>query len=32
MLMDQAIQELLTAGKITREEAYKFASNKSLFQ
>jgi len=32
MLMDQAIQDLLTAGKITREEAYKFAANKSQFQ
>jgi twitching motility protein PilT len=31
-LMDQAIQDLLTAGKISREEAQKFASNKALFQ
>lgn len=32
MLMDQAIQDLLTAGKITQEEAHKFATNKALFQ
>jgi twitching motility protein PilT len=31
-LMDQAIQDLLNAGKITREEAQKFAANKALFQ
>jgi twitching motility protein PilT len=31
-LMDQAIQDLLNAGKITREEAQKFATNKALFQ
>jgi hypothetical protein len=30
--MDQAIQDLLTAGRITQEEARKFASNKALFQ
>jgi twitching motility protein PilT len=32
MLMDQAIQDLLTAGRVTREEAHKFAANKALFQ
>jgi twitching motility protein PilT len=31
-LMDQAIQALLAAKKITVEEAQKFAANKSLFQ
>jgi twitching motility protein PilT len=31
-LMDQAIQELLSEGRISREEAYKYATNKSLFQ
>jgi twitching motility protein PilT len=31
-LMDQSIQELLTAGKVSREEALKFATNKALFQ
>jgi twitching motility protein PilT len=31
-LMDQAIQDLLAAGRINREEAYKYATNKSLFQ
>jgi twitching motility protein PilT len=31
-LMDQAIQDLLAEGRISREEAYKYATNKSLFQ
>lgn len=31
-LMDQSIQELVTAGKVSREEALKFATNKALFQ
>jgi twitching motility protein PilT len=31
-LMDQSIQELLSAGRITKDEAMKFASNKSMFQ
>ncbi|OEU60105.1 MAG: type IV pili twitching motility protein PilT [Desulfuromonadales bacterium C00003094] len=31
-LMDQAIQDLLTEGRVSREEAYKYATNKSLFQ
>lgn len=31
-LMDQALLELITAKRITVEEAYKFATNKSLFQ
>lgn len=31
-LMDQAIQDLLAAGKISREEAHKYAANKTLFQ
>ncbi|MEZ4484751.1 MAG: PilT/PilU family type 4a pilus ATPase [Syntrophotaleaceae bacterium] len=31
-LMDQAIQDLLSAGKISREEAHKYATNKTLFQ
>ncbi len=31
-MMDQAIQELLAANKITAEEAVKYAVNKSLFQ
>jgi twitching motility protein PilT len=31
-MMDQGIQDLLTAGKINREEALKFATNRALFQ
>jgi twitching motility protein PilT len=31
-MMDQSIQDLLTAGKISRDEALKFATNKALFQ
>lgn len=31
-LMDQAIQDLLAEGRISREEAYKYATNKTLFQ
>ena len=31
-LMDQALQELLKAGKVSSEEAYRYAVNKSLFQ
>ncbi len=31
-MMDQAIQDLLGKGRISRQEAYKFATNKSLFQ
>jgi len=31
-LMDQAIQDLLADGRISREEAYKYATNKTLFQ
>ncbi|PLX99203.1 MAG: type IV pili twitching motility protein PilT [Desulfuromonas sp.] len=31
-LMDQALQALLTAKKISPDEAYRFAANKSLFQ
>lgn len=30
-LMDQAIQDLLAAGRVSRDEAVKFASNKGLF-
>jgi twitching motility protein PilT len=31
-LMDQALQDLLQARRIDQEEAYRFASNKSLFE
>ena len=32
MLMDQALQDLVSAGKISKEEAGKYAANKALFQ